>query len=219
MLTHPVMLAYEHTEEHDFPLILIVGREPNRPNKNENSESINCVRSIPFTGKGKNPDGKKFNNNNCAFWNISFGLLAFANGSSTNIIKKDFIDRRACPIIFTDASPIGLPNEKANKFIEREKIGNQKFKEQVEKIFNQKELLKRVQLVIFSGLSHPVYNYFKTEFEDHKKSNGYDFTINKDVPFFFGSNSPLIKEKTKENIQIFEDVYTAFMKIPKLPKE
>ncbi len=182
--THPVMLRYGNTEDFSFPLILIVGREPNR----KTGESTDQLGGLPFNEKSKSNDAEQFNNNRCAFWNISFATLATKNDSTTKEIKEDFTCRNACPIIITDASPIAIPNKNSKKQMERNGIGETKFKEQLEKIFKHKELLSRVKLVIFSGLDHGVYKFFKDEFVNFRDKNGFDFVINDKVPFFYPTN-------------------------------
>ncbi len=212
--THPVMLRYKNTHLHSFPLILIVGREPNN---DPDSESTYESNGLPFNKGIDENTGKEFNNTKCAFWNIAFGKFAKVNGTHTQQIKKDFEYREACPIIFTDASPIGIPNEKGNKWRERKKLGELKFKEQLEKIFKQKDLLIRVKLVIFSGLDRDknVYEYFKKEFETYKNDHGYDFRINENVPFFYGTNSKKIDDAIKkEDQEIFKEIYNEFINLP-----
>jgi hypothetical protein len=81
--THPVILRYKNTEDFSFPLILIVGREPNI----ESGESDDLLGDLPFDGKGTRTNGKPFNNNRCAFWNVSFATLATKNGSNTNLTR------------------------------------------------------------------------------------------------------------------------------------
>lgn len=209
---HPVMLRYVNTHLYNFPLVLIVGREPNN---DPDSESTDEPGGLPFNEEGPDKKSKEYYNfKRCAFWNTAFGKFAKANGTHTQQIKKDFEDREACPIIFTDASPIGIRNEKVNKWREREKIGELKFKEQIEKIFKQKDLLSRVKLVIFSGLDRTVYDDFKETFEIYKKDHGYDFKINKNVPFFYGNNSGYIDTAIENDQEIFKEIYNEFINLP-----
>jgi hypothetical protein len=99
--------------------------------------------------------------------------------------------------------------------MERKGIGEIKFRQQLEKIFKHKELLSRVKLVIFSGLDHGVYKFFKDEFVNYRDKNGFDFVINDKVPFFYPTNFLKIKEATSENQLIFKEVYDEFIKLPK----
>ncbi len=81
----------------NFPLVLIVGREPNNT-----TESDGSIGNIPFEEKGIDAiTGKKYNNQKCAFWNIAFGLLG-----STKEIKKMISEKLFCPIVFTRVSEI-----------------------------------------------------------------------------------------------------------------
>ena len=210
---HPVMLAYKETERHTFPLILIIGREPNN---NTGSESEDRIGSIPFKEKGtriRNGKEEKYNNAYCSFWNNSFGILAKQKGIKTSAIKKEFEERKACPIIFSDASPNAISNDFFNKDSERKKVNADKVKDQLNKIFNQKHLLLRVRLVIFSGLGNDHYKDFKDEFKSRSK-NIYSFEINESVPFFYGTNSRGINDAILKNEDILKEVYDEFIKLP-----
>jgi hypothetical protein len=51
----------------------------------------------------------------CAFWNIAFSLVGTYNSKNTNEIKQIFRTSKCSPIIFTDASPKGIPSRESNK--------------------------------------------------------------------------------------------------------
>lgn len=214
---HPVMLAYKETERHTFPLILIIGREPNN---NTGSESEDRIGSIPFKEKGtrmRNGKEEKYNNAYCGFWNNSFRILAKPNGNNTSAIKEKFKERKACPIIFSDASPNAISNDLFNKDSQRKKVNSNKIKDQINKIFNQRHLLLRVKLVIFSGLGNDLYKDFKDEFKNRSKDI-YSFEINENVPFFYGTNAAGIDNAVFKNEEIFKEVYNEFIKLPILNK-
>ena len=72
--THPVMLAYEQTKNTAIPLILVVGREPNKGS----GISVSCVEDIPFRKVIEiDEDGKKkkIHFSRCGLWNISFKII------------------------------------------------------------------------------------------------------------------------------------------------
>ena len=93
-MTHPAILAYGQTTQNEFPLIMIIGREPNNSSMSDSSMGEYKFEDFP----------------NCAFWNLSFGLFGSYNSKTTFQIKQAFQNAKASPIIFTDASPKGIPN-------------------------------------------------------------------------------------------------------------
>lgn len=206
-MAHPIMLGYEQTFEKKFPLIMIVGREPNTETMSKTDGSLG---GLPFTEKGIDINGKPYNNQRCSFWNIPFGLFARYNHLNISEIKTLFIQKQSCPLIFTDASPIAIENSVISKYPIRKDID---ISNQVDMIFSKQEIMHRVQLVIFSGLQSPVFNTFKTLFKE--RSNKYTIHINDEMPFFYGTNSKKIKEvieqKDTDIIDIFNSVYKEFI--------
>ncbi|MEI6184194.1 MAG: hypothetical protein WCP65_01610 [Bacteroidota bacterium] len=205
-MAHPIMLGYEQTFEKKFPLIMIVGREPNTETMSKTDGSLG---GLPFTDKGIDINGKSYNNQRCSFWNIAFGTFARYNQLNIREIKTLFVKKKACPLIFTDASPIAILNSVNNKYEIRKEI-DQSILDHVEMIFSKEEIIQRVKHVIFSGLQNPVYNTFKTQFIE--RANKYAIHINADMPFFYGTHSEGIQKAIKqEDVSIFNSVYKEFI--------
>lgn len=204
-MTHPAILAYEETKDKEFPLIMFIGREPNNT-----SISDGTIGGLPFNEKGVRVDGTKYNNAKCGFWNTAFGLFAHYNSNDIRQIKSLFKDKKASPIIFTDASPYGILNEVRNKGNHRGQLTHEHFDEQVKMLFDIHEIIKRVKLIFLSGLDGHVYSYFNTEV---KKRAGLLSVSCIEIPFLIGNNSPLIRQKISENssaIEIIKSVFNDF---------
>ena len=208
-MAHPIILGYEQTFEKNFPLIMIVGREPNTETMSKTDGSLG---GIPFTDKGIDINGKPYNNQRCSFWNIAFGTFARYNQLNIREIKTLFVQKKACPLIFTDASPVAILNSVNNKNDIRKGIDELILKH-VNMIFFKEEIIQRVKLIIFSGLQNQVYNTFKTLFIE--RANKYAIHINADMPFFYGTNSEgiknVIEQKDTDIIDIFNSVYKEFV--------
>lgn len=190
-MTHPAILTFGQTTQKKFPLIMIVGREPN-----------NSTMSDSTIG---NYDFKKYSN--CAFWNIAFSLFGHCNSKNTNEIKQTFKNSNCSPIIFTDASPKGIPNIETNKRQFRNTLTHQDFDHQIEVIFNN-PLITRVKLIFLSGLTDTNFLYFREQFIKKALSLSIPTT---EIAFLFGNNLPKIKTQiTDREITIIKNVFQKY---------
>lgn len=197
METHPLILGYGTTFSDTFPLILIVGREPNN-----GTISDFTLGSYDF---------KKFPR--CAFWNIGFKLFGHYNELSTPQLKAKFLNYNSSPIIFTDASANGIFNKVNNKQKIRETFRKDDLTNQVNKIFSHDNILKRVKLILISGLSSSVYNDFKIELEKKSHEKGIP---TKEISFLFGNNYPkILEEMTELEGKVLTETYNHFERIKK----
>jgi len=136
--THPLICYYKNTLKKDFPLILIVGREPNH-----DSPFDNTVRDYDFD----QPDGKK-----SSMWNKSYGLFRFINQiDSTSEFKDICRKKEGSPILFTNLSPKPVLNSKSTKQKTKTRLNTplSEYKNHFKKIFSKK-ILKRVSLIVIS---------------------------------------------------------------------
>jgi hypothetical protein len=99
---HPAIAVYGDTAERSFPLLMVVGREPNSVNNGPSKG----VATYCFD----RDDGPR-----CAFWNTSYGIAARSVGLSTRELKARCRSERASPIIYADALPITIRNQTRNK--------------------------------------------------------------------------------------------------------
>lgn len=196
--SHPALLSYKETINENFPMILIIGREPNKQTKSDNTVGVFDFDSFK----------------NCGFWNSSFNLLATYNSKDTYQIKKIFRQYNSSPIIFGDASPKGIPNEIKNKSALRKKLTNEDFDHQLEVIFDNKKILSRVRLILLSGLHESAFSYFNNQITIKAKELNIP---TKQISFLYGSNLPIIKtELTEKEVNIFKSVFEDFVTSKKI---
>lgn len=193
-MTHSAILTYGQTVQKEFPLIMIIGREPN-----------NSTMSDSTLGEYKFEDFP-----NCAFWNLSFSLLASYNSTTTFEVKQAFQKVKTSPIIFTDASPRGIPNKEVNKKQFRKLLTQKEFQHQVDTIFSNAKLISRVKLIFLSGLEDISFSYFTNQLSNKALQHSIH---TKKIPFLFGNNVPQIKaQMTDKEIRILQSVFQEFIK-------
>ena len=196
-MTHPAILTYGQTVQKEFPLIMIIGREPNNSTMSDSSFGEYKFEDFP----------------NCAFWNQSFGLLASYNSKTTFEIKQLFQRVKSSPIIFTDASPKGIPNKEVNKKQFRNLLTTDEFQHQVDTIFSNARLISRVKLIFLSGLTDFSFSNFTNQLSNRALQHSIS---TKEIPFLFGNNVPKIKtQMTDKEIQILQSVFQEFIKVDK----
>lgn len=190
---HPSILAYGQTIHKTFPLIMFIGREPNNA-----TMSNGAIHTYDFN------DSK---NKKCGFWNMAFNLYGHYNQKSTYEIKEMFRLKCSSPIIFSDASPKGLPNEKRRSMKQqfRQTLTIQDFDHQLNSILDKPQILDRVKLIYLSGLEDGCFGYFKSEFiKQISKSK----IIVKEIKFLFGNNIPVIKNQISDiEVKVFKEVF------------
>lgn len=190
-MTHPLILAYGKTYTKAFPLILIIGREPNNGTKSDNSLGNFDFQDFP----------------RCSFWNMAFKLVGSFNGLNTLEVKGVFAKTNSAPIIFSDAAAQGIFNEVVDKNSVRATLVKDDFDSQVEAIFSHHDLMKRVKLILTSGLSHSIYSNFKAAL--HNEAKGMQIP-SVDISFLYGTNYPKIQGEIGSNgatiiKQVFEE--------------
>ena len=192
IVTHPLFLNFGETSQMNFPIILIIGREPNN-----DSISDATVGQYDFKTHPK-----------CAFWNTAFKLVGSYNDITTAELKKLFIKNNSSPIVFTDASPKGIPNIVSAKNKIRSTLAEAEIKEHIKSIFNNEKLINRVKFVLFSGLENNKYNMFKTLFNEQAIERQIPIT---EISFLIGNNYPKIQKKIcDKEIKILIDVYKEY---------
>lgn len=109
-ITHPLICLYKNTQNKDFPLILIFGREPN--NK---SPYINEVGLYDFDESPK-----------CAFWNIGYKLIGEINNLSARDFKEKCKSKASSIIGFTNSLCQPILSKIRNKNKTRQNIRPEK---------------------------------------------------------------------------------------------
>ena len=166
--THPLIVLYEETENKDFPLILIIGREPNN--------------KVPFEDVVGKYDFKK--SPHCAFWNMAYKLIGESNNLSTKRLKEICNMKRSSIICFTDSLPITIISKERNKKQIRRSLDSQIVKEHIDKIFS-KRIIKRVKLILLSGLNHKEFENSVRRIKEYCFKNSIEYY---EIPFLYPSN-------------------------------
>lgn len=128
--SHDLILYYDKTIRKRFPLILIVGREPNS--------------TIPFNNKlGHYNLAKKKGG-----WHWKRTHKYVGEIAGIKDFRKRCIKSKQSPLIYTDISPKPMKHHQKGKKKTRLEITEKEFKEHIDNIFSQKAVMKRVKLVI-----------------------------------------------------------------------
>lgn len=129
-------LVMGDTLKKDFPLIMVIGREPNY-----HCNVIDEVDSYP------SPDGSKF-------WARSHELVTRYTNLKPHEFKAFCTDNDASPIVFCDASPLGLDSRyDGQKAKMRKALTGDALEAHANNVFSQQEIINRTSLVLISGLA------------------------------------------------------------------
>ncbi|WP_262030462.1 hypothetical protein [Microvirga sp. Mcv34] len=181
---HPSFLYYGETTAKPFPLILVIGREPQ-------VDKAVTPGAGPYDFRGSP---------RCAFWNSAAGLAARYSGvpgMTTAAIKREFQAARAAPLVFADALPIGLsdktpPRDKARLRRAVPKAAIDRHLAYVLCLDDRpdpqvRSLLNRVEFVILSGHAAPGFEYSSGVLVRHLEGLRIPFVR---TAFLYGSNMP-----------------------------
>jgi len=91
-MSHPLFQTYANTLQQTFPLVLIIGREPNTDLEISGEHGLYNFDDHP----------------RCAFWNVAYSVVAETQGLSAAQLKQQCRHRRSSPLVFADALPIGI---------------------------------------------------------------------------------------------------------------
>lgn len=191
---HPCLLSFRRTPIADFPLVLVVGREPN-----EDIPATAACGSYDFRGASR-----------CAFWNIAYGLLGSSGTPprSTGQAKDQADHANASPLAFSDALPLTLRHSAKDKAAKRLAISDVAIEAHVQAVFSHRHLIDRVRVVILSGLAGPS---FKRSVEHYEQMCADRDIALFHLPFFYPTNMPKIREQmTNELRDYLAEVLAAF---------
>lgn len=136
---HPLIAVYGDTLDDAFPLILVVGREPNN------------ARRV-----GKRIGQYDFDlAPRCAFWNRAYTTAARAVSTTARELKHSCRERNASPMIFADISPVSIPDRVRAKNALRRSVLPAAIRDHIDHILSHDALLRRVHLAWLVGLDRP----------------------------------------------------------------
>jgi hypothetical protein len=173
--SHPIIICFGDTATANYPLILIVGREPNSDHPVCNEVGTYDFRKAP----------------QCGFWNASYALAARQVNLTSAQLKRRCIELNGSPLLYADAMPQGLLNAVPNKGRRRRGFTDKELQDHVSRIF-EKPIIKRVKLVILSGLEHRVFEPSRQRFEE---LCGERSIQRANLPFFSNQNAPRINQQ------------------------
>lgn len=138
---HAILSVYKETAAQRFPLILVIGREPNA-----GVPVMNFVGPYDFSEHPR-----------CAFWNTSYAMIAEVVGMQTWQLKHSCVTRRSSPVVYADVLSQSIPNVVKDKDELRTSIPNHQIEQHVQDMFGHQEILRRVAVAVFSGVDREVF--------------------------------------------------------------
>lgn len=185
---HPLVSLYGDTVNRQFPLIVVIGREPNDPGK-EIGHNIGHYCCLTKNDNNCTIHCHETRRRNVPFWNLSYSLFAETVGKTGMELKQSCVRRNSSPIAYTDISPKTTTKDGKRIRCETGEYLNHLKEISLSEIFCR----NRVKLVVFSGLKWPAWakrwygdavDAIEKELADVKSVN---------VPFFVGNNRKSIK--------------------------
>lgn len=163
------VVAVGRTEQEQFPLILIFGRE-----SNGSAEIIPGISLYDETVSSGS-----------AFWNRAYGFIQRITDWKGNF-RQSCIEAEMSPIIFTNALPRPIPNALQNKDLLRADVQENEILRHVSGIFGL-NIASRVSAVIFSTGTSAVYEFSRTEVKKVCSKKNIPFI---EVPYFATQGRP-----------------------------
>lgn len=177
-MKHPALLYYDKTREQSFPLVLIIGREPNTKMEMGNHAGTYDWREYPRAG----------------LWNMAYSLMAEAVGLRGYVLKRICVRCNGSPILIGNALPHGVESKVSNKKPQRMAV-QPRASQHINAIFSFADLISRVELVVMSGLSGEQFAASREAIVGQCRSRGLHLAV---VPFLFGPNKARIKQALTE---------------------
>jgi hypothetical protein len=142
MAKHPMIYLLGDTEQHSFPLILTIGREPNQDLELDNS--IGYLNTAEFSAQR----GGVFVT---AYTQIAKQFIG--DNTLVSRFKGHCLAANASPILFANAYPKAIKNDLVNKAQLRAKLTAEEIRQHISNLFNC-ALAKRYTLVIQHGVDN-----------------------------------------------------------------
>lgn len=160
--THPALIHYGTTAapHHDFPLVLVVGREPN-----DAGRVAMELGTYDFDASPR-----------CGFWNMAYGLLGRMHASgaprTTAWLKEHCRSRGASPIVMADAIPQGQLDAVRDKDRLRRDLAGTAAEHAAGVLAIDDRLTRRIQLILVSGLGGKVFQSAVEGYRDAAAARG-----------------------------------------------
>ncbi|WP_426415333.1 hypothetical protein [Aestuariirhabdus sp. LZHN29] len=186
------VVAFGETEQFDFPLIMVFGRESNGSNK-----VIPGVSIYDETVSSRS-----------TFWNRSLTFIQRCASSKLHL-RRECIKRNAGPVLFTNAIPHPILNAESDKDCIRAAVDSASIEEHILSVFNL-DIAKRVKVVVFSTGPGEKFDVARNKVKEFCLDKG---IVLIDVPYFATQGGPnavidqSISVEQKEFIKSVIDAY------------
>ncbi|MBU6404738.1 MAG: hypothetical protein KGQ84_08495 [Proteobacteria bacterium] len=195
-MSHPLMYVLGETQNFEFPLILVIGREPNYDGRCNDSIEIMC--------------NSEFGSMKGGVWATAYTQIAkqyLGDKATAGQLKKICFAKNASPIVFSNALPIGIPNSVRDKDKKRNECQDDDISRHISKIFGA-VITSRYGLVV----QHGACGSRKTQLAAKLIEK-----ICKDInlpycssPFFYNGNSKKIQECLGKHCSIIRSIFEKF---------
>ncbi|HEY9040787.1 MAG TPA: hypothetical protein VIN66_01270 [Rheinheimera sp.] len=197
MTKHPMIYLLGDTEQHSYPLILTIGREPNQDLELDNS--IGHLNTAEFSKQR----GGVFVT---AYTQIAKQFI----GDNTLIsqFKGYCLENNASPILFANAYPKAIKNDVVNKVQLRAQLTAEEIRQHISNLFNC-ALAKRYALVIQHGVDNSTASQIAQQtVKQYCHELGIDYITS---AYFYNGNSEKIQRdlsSVKSNINAIVAEFT-----------
>jgi hypothetical protein len=195
LASHPIISVYGKTLEGSFPLILVVGREPN-----DSLVMGNELGPYEFPGIGAN---------SVPFWDLAYSLVAESRGMKGMELKRLCMERRSSPIAFADISSNPILSREIDKEKPRRKLTTEDYIAHLQKVAS-KGIFPRVRLAIFTGLTYPPWAESKYGGALREIESEWDKEF-VEVRFLYGGNMKAVKAAFSAHEATAKDILEDWM--------
>jgi hypothetical protein len=150
---HPSLLYFGDTQNQAFPLILVFGREPNT-----SLEIGNAAGSYDFRDYSSR------------FWDETYWQIASCVGMSDKTFKAACVAKDSSPILFASPLPIGIESQVDDKWSIRAVVPKDKIESHIRQVFSFSSLIKRVSIIVLSGIERDEFRYSREAISASAKS-------------------------------------------------
>ena len=193
-MTHPLMYVLgSKTESATFPLVMIIGREPNCDAPLDDSIGRMCPKELRSMRSG--------------VWVVAHSQIGrqLAPPCAGAQLKRRLIDADASPLVFTNLYPRGLSAGTGGKQAKRDAISTADIDAHMQRILSS-PLMKRVKLVInYSSCASANTSSALQTLQNHCEDNGIGYCK---TPFFFFTNAKMIEHELRVNVS--SDIHRIF---------
>lgn len=194
-MSHPLMYVLGDTEKKDFPLVLTIGREPNYDDVL--SDEIGII------------DLNEFSSMSGGVWVTAYTQYAkqyIGENGTSGYLKRICFEKNASPVVFTNAFPIGIPQQVSDKHAIRKRLINV-IPQHIEKLFS-KEIINRVKLVVHHGADETEPSVLaKKLIQGYCAKLGIVYCS---TAFFYNGNSKRIQSSLKPVSPLIQELFREF---------